>query len=392
VTHRLYYTDAYTLSFDASVRGVDATGTRIVLDRTAFYPTSGGQPFDTGSLGDHRVVDVVEEENGEIAHLLDAPWHATIGHPVMGLVDADRRRDHREQHTAQHLISALCADHFGWQTVSVHFGAERSLIELDTERIRPEQFRALEQLADDTARRPLAVSVGFEDSGSALGLRKPPTREGEIRVVTIDGVDRSACGGTHVRNTVEVLPVVLVDMERMRGHMRVGFIAGQRALARAAADATLVARLAQSLGCAPTELELATEQLRQRVDSLEAERRKLRTALATLDARALHDGAAIGADGVRRIRIVHDDEPIEAQKPLVQALMALGGVIVCVTSTAPLGVLLAASSDVSLDCGRVLRDALVVRGGRGGGNTAQAQGTVPTVDALRDVCAAVGFE
>jgi alanyl-tRNA synthetase len=391
VTHRLYYTDAYTLTFDARVRGMDTTGTRVVLDRTAFYPTSGGQPFDTGVLGSRRVVDVIEDDAGEIVHLLDAPIAVEVGAALSGTVDAARRRDHREQHTAQHLLSALCADQFGWNTVSVHFGSDRSLIELDTERITSEQLRTLERAVDDAARRPLAVSVGFEDAGAALGLRKPTARDGEIRVVTIDGVDRSACGGTHVRSTVELLPIALIGMERMRGQMRIAFVAGQRAVARAAADASLVARLAQSLTCAPNELETTVDQLRTRAEALDAERRQLRGALAVLDARALYDGAPIGADGIRRVRVTRDGEPLEAQKPLVQALVALGGVIVCVTSTSPIGVLLAASSDVSLDCGRTLREAITTHGGRGGGNVAQAQGTVPSIEALAAVCTTIGF-
>ncbi len=392
MTHRLYYSDAYTLTFDARVRGIDATGTRLVLDRTAFYPTSGGQPFDTGRVNSTRVVDVIEDEKtNDIVHLLDAPFTVPVGAAVTGVVDAVRRRDHREQHTAQHLLSALAADRHGWETVSVHFGTDRSLIEFATDQITTAELQALASAADEVARTPRAVSVGFEDSGAALGLRKPTTREGEIRVVTIDGVDHSACGGTHVRSTVELLPIAILGMERMRGQMRIAFVAGQRAIARSSGDAALLAALATRLSCAPSELPDTIGRLTTRMELAESERKRMRTQLATLDAHALHGGAPIGPDGVRRIRITQHDEPLDACKPIVQALMALGGVVVCATSTAPIGVLLAASSDVPIDCGRLLRDALTQHGGRGGGNVAQAQGTVPTIEALETVAEQLGF-
>jgi alanyl-tRNA synthetase len=392
VTYRLYYTDAYTLTFDARVRSLDATGTRVVLDRTAFYPTSGGQPFDTGTLNGARVVDVIDDdEHGDIVHVLADAWPGTIGDAVTGTVDEARRRDHREQHTAQHLLSAIAADRFGWETVSVHFGADRSLIEFAVADITPEQCASLEQHADMVARAPRAVTVGFEDAASALGLRKPPTREGEIRIVTIDGVDRSACGGTHVRSTAELLPIVLRGTERLRGRVRIGFLAGQRAMARAALDAQLLAAISQQLTCAPAEVPDAIVRLTVRNGELENERRRLRTQLASVEARALWETAHIGSDGTRTVRVAQHALPLEEVKPLVAALVTLGGVRVCATSESPLGVLLAVSSDIPLDCGRALRDALVAVGGRGGGNAAQAQGTVPTVDALVDVVARLGF-
>ncbi|MCU0635688.1 MAG: alanine--tRNA ligase-related protein [Gemmatimonadaceae bacterium] len=392
MTHRLYYTDAYTLAFDAQVRSIDATGTRVVLDRTAFYPTSGGQPFDTGTLDVARVVDVVEDDDtGDIVHILATPTAATPGTAVIGTVDEARRRDHREQHTAQHLLSAIAADTFGWETVSVHFGADRSLIEFAVAEATPEQLATLEQQADAVARAPKAVTVGFEDAAAALGLRKPPTRDGEIRVVTIEGIDRSACGGTHVRSTAEVLPIVLRGTERLRGRVRVGFLAGQRAISRAAEDARLLAQIATQLTCAPAEVPDAIVRLTVRAGELENERRRLRTQLASVEARALWETAHIGSDGVRALRIAQHALPLEDVKPLVQALVALGGVRVCATSESPLGVLFAVSSDVPTDCGRALREALVAVGGRGGGNAAQAQGTVPSVDALTDVVSRLGF-
>jgi alanyl-tRNA synthetase len=171
----------------------------------------------------------------------------------------------------------------------------------------------------------------------------------------------------------------------------VGFLAGQRAISRAAEDARLLAQIATQLTCAPAEVPDAIVRLTVRAGELENERRRLRTQLASVEARALWETAHIGSDGVRALRIAQHALPLEDVKPLVQALVALGGVRVCATSESPLGVLFAVSSDVPTDCGRALREALVAVGGRGGGNAAQAQGTVPSVDALTDVVSRLGF-
>jgi alanyl-tRNA synthetase len=392
VTHRLYYTDAYGLDFDAQVQSVSADGTRVVLDRTAFYPTSGGQPHDTGWLGPVRVIDVLDAEGAdEIVHVLDAPIDLTTGAAVTGRVDGARRRDHREQHTAQHLLSAVAQDRFGWETASVHFGAERSTIEFTTPAVDEAALTELAQLADTAARAARPVSVGFEDAASALGLRKPPPRDGALRVVTIDGLDRSACGGTHVANTVELLPILLGGTESLRGRTRVAFVAGQRAIARAVGDAALLAQLGRQQSCAPAELPDVLLKLTVRVGELESERRRLRGVVAEGEARALWDATAPGPDGVRRVHLDRPDAPLEEVKPVVQALVALGGVLVCATSASPLGVLLAAAPDTGVACGTVLRAALTAAGGRGGGNAGLAQGTVPDAAALAAVVQALGF-
>ena len=218
MTERLYYHDSRLLEFDAAAVEHAGDARRLVLDRTAFYPTSGGQPHDTGVLGGARVIDVIEEAQ-RIVHVVDAA--VPLG-TVHGTVDGFRRRDHTEQHTAQHLVSALAADRLGWDTVSVHFGADSSSIEFATPAASDEQLRRLEHWANEIVGEAREVSIGFEDATVAerTGLRKPSGRVGDIRVITITDLDRSACGGTHLSRTSEIGSVLLLGVEKIRGQVR----------------------------------------------------------------------------------------------------------------------------------------------------------------------------
>jgi alanyl-tRNA synthetase len=250
MTTRLYYDDSYLTDFTAAVVDRADGGHRIYLDRTAFYPTSGGQLSDTGRLGGIEVLDVVDEDE-RIAHLLAAPLD---GDRVEGRVDWPRRFDHMQQHTGQHLLSAVVAERFGWPTVSVHFGDDASTLDLDVESITPEQIAAVETRANEIIWEGRPIIVSFERAEDAAGLRKASTRGGTLRVVSIRDLDRSACGGTHVRTTSEIGPLLIRKVERVRKQVRLEFLCGGRALGRARADQELLARLAVTLSAAPDEL------------------------------------------------------------------------------------------------------------------------------------------
>jgi uncharacterized protein (TIGR02270 family) len=229
MTDRLYYTDSYLTTFQARVVEKSADGGTVYLDRTAFYPTSGGQPFDTGSIAGAPVVDVVDE--GErIAHVLGA---AVDLDDVECRIDWPRRFDHMQQHSGQHLLSAVMAELFGIATLSVHFGAASSTLDLDTPSLTADQVRAAETRANEAVFENLPVSVLFADSPEDLGLRKASDRSGVLRVISIEGLDRSACGGTHVRATGEIGPVLIRKLDKVRGAVRVEFLCGLRALRRA---------------------------------------------------------------------------------------------------------------------------------------------------------------
>jgi alanyl-tRNA synthetase len=250
MTHRLYFTDAYLTTFAATVTARADDGRRLYLDRTAFYPTSGGQPFDTGRLGGVVVVDVIDEGD-RIAHLLDAP---AAGDRLEGAIDWARRFDHMQQHTGQHLLSAVLAERFGLTTVSVHFGRESATLDLDAAALEHAQLVDAELAANAAVSENRPVTVSFEEAGSAPGLRKTSDREGTLRIITIEGLDRSACGGTHVRATGEIGAISIRKVERVKQHVRLEFLCGLRAVRRARADADLLSTIAASRSAAADEL------------------------------------------------------------------------------------------------------------------------------------------
>uniref|UniRef100_UPI003340CF31 alanyl-tRNA editing protein n=1 Tax=Gemmatimonas sp. TaxID=1962908 RepID=UPI003340CF31 len=193
-TIRLYYDDAQLARFSASVTEIAGEGRIVYLDRTAFYPTSGGQPHDLGTIAEVSVVDVVDEES-RIAHHLAEPLGLPAGAMVVGQIDVARRIDHMQQHTGQHLLSALLADEYGWPTASVHFGDESSTVDVTGEGLTPELLATIEQRVNTLALENPAVTVSYDDASTAEGLRKASDRAGTLRIVTIEGLDRSACGG-----------------------------------------------------------------------------------------------------------------------------------------------------------------------------------------------------
>ncbi len=388
-TLRLYYDDATLARFSATVTAVANDGRVVYLDRTAFYPTSGGQPHDLGTLADVAIVDVVDEES-QVAHHLAEPLGLPVGAMVVGQVDMTRRLDHMQQHTAQHLLSALLTDEYGWPTVSVHFGDDASTVDVScADGIDPETLARIEHRANSLALGNHEVTVSYEDAATATGLRKASDRDGTLRIITIEGLDRSACGGTHVSRTGEIGAILLRRAERTRGNTRIEFLAGTRAVRRARIDADLLARAARPLSAAPADLPALVEQQQARLTELERERKRLTGELAVYEARSLWDEARV----VGEVRYVRYDTSgaVKDADPLVQQLLARGACVVLVTNTQSGGVLLAASPESGLDAGQTLRAALQAAGGRGGGSPRVAQGAVATPSALPAVVVALGF-
>ncbi|MES2522701.1 MAG: alanyl-tRNA editing protein [Gemmatimonadota bacterium] len=389
MTDRLYYTDAYCAEFTAVVLAVDPASRHVVLDRTALYPTSGGQPHDTGMLGMVRVTDVIDEDE-RVVHVLESVDGIAPGAPLHGTVDWARRFDWMQQHTGQHLLSALCADGYGWPTTSVHFGDLYCTVDIAAPNVDGATLREIERRANSVITENREVTVSFEDAATAAGLRKPSDRGGELRIITIDGIDRSACGGTHVRRTGEIGSILLRRAERTKGATRVEFLCGARAVARASADADLLTRAARALSAAPDELPALVESQLQRLTESDRERKRLATELARPEAQAMWTAAAPDDRGVRRIVLTTGDAPVKDGEPLAQALVALGGCVVLVR--AHTGIMLAAAPDSGVDAGAALKAALSEVGGRGGGSPRSAQGSVADATAAARVSTLLGFE
>jgi len=381
MTERLYYDDCYLREFQARVMDITDNGTRVYLDRTAFYPTSGGQPFDLGTLGGAAVRDVIDEED-RIAHVLDAP--VAIG-DVAARVDWDRRFDHMQQHTGQHLLSAVLIELFNIPTVSFHMGALTSTIEVAAAQIEPSRLERAEERCAEIVAEARPVTVSYEDSSSDLGLRKASARTGTLRIISIDGLDRSACGGTHVRSTAEIGPLLLRKLEKLRGNVRIEFVCGLRAVRRARQDFRTLSEISRLVSVPFDETPALVAAQVEKARSLEKVAARLAAELAKREGAELYAATAPDSEGVRRVtqRGAVDD----AMRARAQAFVLGSKAVFLAISENPPSVLLAASADSGVHAGDRVKAAVSAAGGRGGGNAGLAQGSVPDAKALESVVA-----
>jgi alanyl-tRNA synthetase len=225
MTDRLYYPDSFLYKFDAEIRAVlDSPRPAVILDCSAFYPTSGGQLHDTGHItlanNDHkfRVTEVADTEDGHIVHYLEAPLKdVEPGSRIHGEIDIARRRDHMQQHSAQHVLSAAFIRLYDMLTVSFHMADDYCSIDLDTPMLTGPQVEAAERLANEIVleNRPVKIRYVTRDEAAALGLRKPPAEGREqLRLIDIQGIDLSACGGTHVESTGQIAGLLCRKFEK----------------------------------------------------------------------------------------------------------------------------------------------------------------------------------
>ena len=380
MTDRLYYNDCYLTQFRARVVDASADRRRVYLDRTAFYPTSGGQPFDTGKLAGVEVAEIVDDDDGRVAHLLAAPL--TDGE-VEGVIDWQRRFDHMQQHTGQHLLSAVLVEMFGAQTVSFHLGVESSTIDI-ARSLEPAQLREAERRANQIVFENRPVTIGYQDSSEDLALRKPTERQGVVRIISIQDLDRSACGGTHVRATGEIGPILLRKLDRIRGNLRIEFLCGARAVKRAHADYEALSNVARAFSAPLDEAPALVATQLEKLQDLEKAHRRLATELAQSRGRESYAATAPGPDGVRRalrrVPALADELRAEAQ-----SFTAGEKSVLLAVAEDPPSVLLAASPDSGVRAGELLKAAVTKAGGRGGGSATMAQGSVPSKDSLREI-------
>jgi alanyl-tRNA synthetase len=377
MTERLYYTDSSLTSFDAAVISSEPDGDRaiVVLDRTAFYPTSGGQPFDTGSLGGARVVDVVDREDGTIAHLVERGL--TPGASVHGEIDWPRRLDHMQQHTGQHVLSAAF-DHLQHvRTVSFHLGAETSTIDLARE-VSAAEIDEAEEAANRVVweDRPVTIRFATPEEASRLPLRKEPTRTGPLRLIEVPDFDLSACGGTHVARTGTIGIIAVAAAERFKGATRVTFVCGHRALASYRALRNAVEGATRALSVVPADLGPAIERMRAEAKADSRAIKQLQEEVAAHRA-ATFRGEAETLGPLRGVLTAVPGWDAAALKTLALAIVSEPGLIaVLVGDGRPAPVVIARSADVAVDAGAWLRRATTELGGRGGGRPELAQGGI----------------
>lgn len=389
-TERLYYNDPCLLEFDATVVDTVTVGDRVgvLLDRTAFYPTSGGQPNDSGTINDAMVTDCYEDEpTGDVIHVLEvptvvavsdrrtvggqrAPLQLIAGNQVHCRIDAVRRTDHMQQHSGQHVLSQAFVELFGWPTVSFHLGVVTCTIDLPVDSVSREQANQAEDLANRIVQENRSVSVRYltHENLAEAGLRKPTGRTGEIRVIDIAGYDRSACGGTHVRMTGEIGPILVTRIDRAKKQTRVEFICGNRVVRYAREANRTLEAISQTVSAPTFETAIAVrtlweehEQARKHIDKLESQ---------LLDHEAaqfpVQDGLAIAT---------FKNREIEKVKLLALKICSRPGIVALLADESDqLRVVFARSADSPVDVSSVLKKCIERFGGRGGGRPSLAQG------------------
>jgi alanyl-tRNA synthetase len=386
VTSRIYYTDPYCRRFEAVVtRAFDHEGRpAALLDRTAFYPTSGGQPFDTGRLllaGEERrapfesAIDVIDtiDADDEVLHILSAPL--AVGAAVSGEIGWTRRFDHMQQHTGQHVLSAAFSRFFENPTTSFHMGVEISTIDL----ARDMSWEQIARAEDETnciiwENREVAIRFVSPDEASTLRLRKEPARTGVLRLIDVNEFDLSACGGTHVARTGAIGAVVVSAAEKFKGGARITFACGGRALRvfRTLRDA--VSGSVRALSVLPRDLPGAIERVQAETKDLRRTIKKFQESLAA------HEAARLAAPVVVEALEGWDAHGL---KMIATEITARTSAAVALFSTSPpITVVIARSPDVALDANAAVRVLIERFGGRGGGKPDLAQGGGLTGDLI----------
>jgi alanyl-tRNA synthetase len=379
VTERLYYRDSFLREFDAQVISCEKEGERwkVVLDRTAFYPTSGGQPHDLGKLNGVPVIEVAEGENEKVVHYTSAAIPAGAVH---GEIDWPRRLDHMQQHTGQHLLSAAFIELFKFPTVSFHLGKEISTIDLEAPAIVPRHLEEAERRVNEIIfeDRVVAVQFGTAEELAEAGIRKKVEREGVLRAIEVVGFDRQPCGGTHLERTGQAGLLLIRKLERRRDLWRVEFVCGYRALAAARGDFAALGQAASLLSCGLPDVPAVLAKMIEEKRGLHGAVKRLEERLAEQEARALlATGSAEKQGGVRIVARALEEATPGYLGLIAGKLVGEAGVVALLASRGTGHVVFAQSKGFQNDMGALLRETLKEFGGKGGGAKDFAQGSMP---------------
>ncbi len=382
-TRRIYYDDAYVKEFDARVMhceilppdvnaGITGQVWGLVLDSTAFYPTSGGQPNDLGKIGDANVLDV-RDEGDEIVHIVD---RRPSSPDVLGCINWPRRFDHMQQHSGQHLLSAMFQERYGRPTVSFHLGADFCTIDLRGPELTDEILEGAERAANKIIfeDRPLTVRYGTAEDLEEMGVRKQVEREGILRAIEIEGADLQPCGGTHVKSTGQIGTLLVRRCTKMRQDWRVEFVCGARAESAARQDFLRLRAAAEKLGCAPEELVAGVERAISERDANFKKTRALLERLAEIEAEQAVREATPDASGGRVIQRVFKDVEPEFLGAFATNIAKTERSVALLARRGCGHVFFAQHPTVGADMNALLKQVMAKAGGKGGGTRDFARG------------------
>jgi alanyl-tRNA synthetase len=379
-TRRLYYDDSYQREFSAQVLSCEpemygsTPAWAVMLDCTALYPTSGGQPNDLGKLGDANVLDVRDCGEDDIIHVVDRAL--PLG-SVQGCVDWTRRFDHMQQHTGQHLLSAVCQERYGRPTVSFHLGADLCTIDLHgpepTEDILEGAERAANQIISED--RPITTRYGTAQEFAEFGVRKEVQREGILRAIEIEGADLQPCGGTHVKTTAQIGAILVRRCSKMRQDWRVEFVCGRRVARIARQEFRLLQKTAELLGAAPEDVPAAVHRAIGERDAHFKTVRSLWQRLAEADAAGALQAAQRDGNGLRVIaRVFGEQSQPEYLSHLATQLAKSEKTVALLSGSADGHLIFAQHPEAGKDMTALLKQVLAQFAGKGGGTRDFARG------------------
>lgn len=389
MTKPLYYHDPYIQKFQARVieQQIQPDGTAIViLAQTAFYPTGGGQPHDTGRLAGIDVLDVQSDETGVIRHTLAAPL-AERTDQVDGYIDWERRFDHMQQHAGQHVLSAVFEQLFDADTVGFHLGKDTVTVDIAMEPITPNQWLEAEKRANEVILNNLSISPRFVDDAelASFTLRHPPKVDENVRLVIMEGFDVNPCGGTHPSSTGQIGLIKIIGTEKSRDATRIEFVCGWRALTTLHRKQEVLREIQRKLSASEADLPNALDKLLQHQRDLEKEVQTLKIERMTHLADALRK-EAVNHDGRRLIaRIFHDLTMKELQSVAKVLTAEENTIVMLVSNEAAPQVVLARSTDVPIAMNECFKSITAAYPGKGGGSSAIAQGGLEPGPSLQQV-------
>lgn len=378
MTHELYYDTPYlqNASVEVVTNGKDARGTFLILDQTIFYPEGGGQPADKGSIGPAKVMDVQKVE-GEIRHYTDLELPESA---YEANVDWDRRWDHMQQHAGQHVLSAIFDDELAMKTVSFHLGEERVSIDLDVSSITEDQLKAVETKANKVISKHVPIDIEWvtQQQAATMKLRKPPTVTGSVRLVTIDGIDINACGGTHPHNTAEINLIKITGVEKAKGGTRVYFLCGNRALTYFHQLIKTGDQLVGQLNAPISELSSAASVLIKEKAESDKAIKELRSQLLEFEAGNFQPDKEF-----KTIVQEFQDRPVKEIQQLARLTATAypsATILFIINTGQEKRFVCAKGEEAPGDMREILKDLLQLIGGKGGGNVQFAQGGGQTAE------------
>jgi alanyl-tRNA synthetase len=389
MTVKQYYQDAYMKAFQTSIQDQqqDDTGWYVVLEQTLFYPTGGGQPHDTGTLKDKRVINV-EEVNGEIRHYIEEPFEDISG-VFEGQIDWERRFDHMQQHAGQHILSAAFAEAFQYETISFHLGKEILTIDLHVSEIKESDAVKAEALANQIIRESRQIETKWikEAELSNYPLRKHPSVTDDIRLVIIPDFDYNGCGGTHPRSTSEVGATKILDWEKHKGHIRLQFVCGDRVLNQLHRKHGLLKELTGVLQAPEENMVPTVERLLAKQKEQERALEGLKEVLLAYEAEGLI-GEGTPKEGYTLIKKAYSDRSIQELQKIAQHIVTKREetiVLLVVQNDQKLQLVAAKGSSPKVNLREIAQKVFPMINGKGGGKESFVQGGGEAVMSMEEL-------